>query len=90
MLNHHGVTFLQIRKPHICTEEDQRKTTSSCGTQEKNTLFADDFTSNNHLVTTFSDAAQRLAVILQTSLPSGLSLADCGPMVSANACIQFC
>ena len=32
-----SVTVLQIRKPHICREETQRKIMSPCGSQEKST-----------------------------------------------------
>ena len=32
--DHHSVTVLKIRKPHICAEETQRKITSPCGSQE--------------------------------------------------------
>ena len=32
--DHHSVTVLKIRKPHICTGETQRKITSPCGSQE--------------------------------------------------------
>ena len=27
----HSTAFLQVREPHICTKEAQRKTTSPCG-----------------------------------------------------------
>ena len=32
--NHNGTAFLQVRKSHICTEEAQQDTTSSCGSLE--------------------------------------------------------
>ena len=58
-----------------------------------NGLIADDYTNNNHPVSTLSDAAQhgRKVSFLQTRLLSGLPLiADDGPMVSENACIHLC
>ena len=58
-----------------------------------NSLIEDDYTNNNHPVSTLSDAAQHLAgvIILQTRLLTSLSLfADGGPTLSGDACIQFC
>ena len=60
-----------------------------------NTLIADDYTKNNHPVSTLSDAAQptpgREIPILQARLLPSLSLfADGGPTVTRDACFQFC
>ena len=36
LMHKYGIitAFLQVRKPHICTEEPQRKFTSPCGSPE--------------------------------------------------------
>ena len=58
-----------------------------------NTLIADDYTNNNHAVSTLSDAAQHLAgksLFCKLDSPSVSLFADGGPTVSGNACIHFC
>ena len=59
-----------------------------------NSLIADNYTNNNHTVSTFVRRSTRLGrevTVLQTRLlPSTSLFADGGPTVSGNACIQFC
>ena len=53
-----------------------------------NSLTADDYTNNNHPVST---TLGREVIVLQTRLLPSLSLfAVGGPTVSGNGCIQFC
>ena len=57
-----------------------------------NSLIADDYTNNNHPVSTLSDAAQQLAgvTVLHTRLLTSLSLfADGGPTLGGDGCIHF-
>ena len=57
-----------------------------------NTLIADDYTNNNHPVSTVrrSTTLGREVTVLQTRLLTSLSLfADGGPKLSGDACIQF-
>ena len=48
-------------RAHVCTKETQRKITSPVDLRKINSLIADDYTNNNHPVSTMSDAAQHLA-----------------------------
>ena len=58
-----------------------------------NSLIADDYTNNNHPVSTLSDAAQQLAgksLFSKLDCSQAYQFADGGPTLSGNACIQFC
>ena len=58
-----------------------------------NRLIADDYTNNNHPVSTVrrSKTPGREVLVPQARLLTSLSLfGDGGPTVSGNACIQFC
>ena len=51
-----------------------------------NSLIAEDYTDNNHPISTLSDVAEHLA----RKLFSASLIADCWPTVVDNVCIHFC
>ena len=58
-----------------------------------NSLIADDYTNNNHPVSTLLDAAQHLAgksLFCKLDCSQAYHFADGGPTLSGNAYIQFC
>ena len=58
-----------------------------------NSLIADDYTNNNHPVSTLLDAAQHLAgksLFCKLDCSQAYHFADGGPTFGGNACFQFC
>ena len=97
MHNYKIITVLPFSKyaiPIFAQRKPNEKLRLLVDHRKINSPIADDYTNNNHPVSTLSDAAQhigRKVTVLQTRLLPSVSLfADGGPTLSGSARIQFC
>ena len=95
MWNHYSTVFFHVRKSHLCSEDTQRKCTSSCLSQEDQhsdcRWLPKHKTSSKHFVR-HSITLREEVFLLQTWLLRGyLSLLAFGERtVSGKGCIHFC
>ena len=88
--------FSKYASPIFAQKKPNGKLRHLVDLRKINSLIADDYTNNNHPVSTLSDVRRsttlgREVTVLQTRLLTSLSLfADGGPTLSGNASIQFC
>ena len=86
--------FSKYASPIFAQRKPNGKLRLLVDVRNTNILIADDYTNNNHPVSTLPDAAQHLAgksLFCKLDCSQAyLVFADGGPTVRGNVCIQFC